>query len=124
VTTLVAFTLLTAAACTRGPDALGTRQTVALGIRERDDGAEFTLPRGTEIELSLPASYQWTVEISDASIVRLLSTSTRGEVTVWSLEGLSRGLAKVRATGIPKCRTAPAACPDAERAFQVALRVE
>ena len=112
----LAVLVLTAAACSQ-------QTVVALGVSEHDHDTDFAVPAGTAVLVTLPASYEWMLQVTDPGIVRVRSSSVAEGSAQWVLQTVSAGSVKVLAVGVPKCRSAQPACPDRDRQFRVGLDV-
>ena len=117
LSTTAVVLILTAMACS-------ARHAVVLGIRESDHDTDFSLPSTTRVALQLPATYDWTIEVADQRVVRLISSSSSSEYMEWGLEAVSSGVTTLRAVGVPKCRLVQPPCDEVDRVFRVGFDVK
>ena len=98
---------------------------VALGAA--DAGTTKDVAVGSEVRLTLPADYVWTVESTNTSALALKSSvlGTVGEqsVRIWLFDARTAGDYVLRASGSHPCESANPACsPSVQYRFNLRVR--
>jgi hypothetical protein len=99
------------------------RQLPTSEVTLADAGKTITLKAGDSFLLKLDDTYDWTVTVSDDTIVsRVVGiTVVRGAQGVY--EAHKQGNVTLTATGDPMCRQSQPACEIPSRLFEVQLQV-
>jgi len=135
VLTSVGVITVLASACTPqramvGPAAGSATPVASVGrpspvpeVTVRDDGGTLELAAGQRFLLNLGPGYDWTVTISDSSILQrvVYDMINRGAQGLYEAE--RPGEAAVSATGEPRCRRAPPGCDVPPQTFTLTVMV-
>jgi carboxyl-terminal processing protease len=106
------------------PDVPANPGEQARTITLSDDGATVDLRVGDRFLLKLGEEYDWTVSISDDSVLSRLINVTVVRAAQGIYETHRAGTATVSATGDPACRKTQPPCAAPSRLFQIQIAVK
>lgn len=92
-------------------------------VTVRDDGSTLELAIGQRFVLNLGPGYDWTVTISDSSILQRVVYDMIDRGAQGMYEAAKSGEATVTAAGEPRCRRAPSSCDVPSQRFTLAISV-
>ncbi len=123
---------LCAMACGGGPEPTGaptaplppTSEGKGRTITLADDTATIALRVGERLILSLGQEYEWTITITDETVLGPVKDVTPSPSYQGVYEGLSRGNCMLIATGDPPCLKAQPPCEKPSHGFMVDLVVQ
>lgn len=105
------------------PVASVARPSPVAEVTVRDDGGTLELAAGQRFLLNLGQGYDWTVTISDSSIVQRVVYDMINRDAQGLYEAERPGEAAVSATGEPRCRRAPPGCDVPPQTFTLTVTV-